>query len=233
MTDAPGRGPDSARRRRVVAALGAGGAAALLGACATTLPLRPVDRARAPRVGDTWRYAYRSGWKQDRPRMLDYAVVSITEQGIGDRLTLDGAANPWEDRLFVSGFALVPRPFPGLVVHDFSPYLEAFGPLVPGNYAVAMPREPFGSAWSVAARVLGVEQVITAVGSFAATRVQIDGARPFLSGMDDAADPVRIFAAAWYTPAVKRIVKFDFLTQALRLNPLTRDHYELASYRVG
>jgi len=233
MTDAPGRGPDSARRRRVVAALGAGGAAALLGACATTLPLRPVDRARAPRVGDTWRYAYRSEWKQDRPRMLDYAVVSITEQGIGDRLTLDGAANPWEDRLFVSGFALVPRPFPGLVVHDFSPYLEAFGPLVPGNYAVAMPREQFGSAWSVAARVLGVEQVITAVGSFDATRVQIDGARPFLSGMDDAADPVRIFAAAWYTPAVKRIVKFDFLTQALRLNPLTRDHYELASYRVG
>jgi hypothetical protein len=43
---------------------------------------------------------------------VDYAVVSITEQGIGDRLTLDGAATPWEDRLFASGFALVPRPFP-------------------------------------------------------------------------------------------------------------------------
>ena len=233
MTDAPGRGPVSARRRRLVAALGAGGAAALLGACATVLPPRPVDRARAPRVGDTWRYAYRSEWKQDPPRRVDYAVVSVTEQGIGDRLTLDGAASPWEDRLFVSGFALVPRPFPGLVVNDFSPYLEAFGPLVPGTFAVAMPPEQFGSAWWGTARVLGVEQVITAAGSFAATRVQIDGARPFLSGMDDAADPVRIFAVAWYAPAVKRIVKFDFLTQALRLNPLSRDHYELASYRLG
>lgn len=220
-------------RRRLLAALGAGAVAGLLGACATTLPPRPVDRSRAPRLGDTWRYAYRSAWKQDRLRMLDYAVVSVTEQGIGDRLTLDGAASPWEDRLFESGFALVPRAFPGLVVHDFAPYLEAFGPLVPGTYTVAMPREQFGSAWSVTARVLGVEQVITAAGSFAATRVQIDGGRPFLSGMDDAADPARIFAAAWYAPAVKRVVKFDFLTQALRLNPLTRDHYELASYRVG
>ena len=233
MTDAPGRGPVSARRRRIVAALGAGGAAALLGACATVLPPRPVDRARAPRVGDTWRYAYRSEWKQDRPRRVDYAVVSVTEQGIGDRLTLDGAASPWEDRLFVSGFALVPRPFPGLVVNDFSPYLEAFGPLVPGTFAVAMPPAQFGSAWWGTARVLGPEQVVTAAGSFAATRVQFDGSRPFLSGMDDAADPVRIYAAAWYASAVKRIIKFDFLTQALRLNPLTRDHYELASYRLG
>jgi hypothetical protein len=233
MIGTRGRGSVSARRRRLVAALGAGGAAALLGACATVLPPRPVDRARAPRIGDTWRYAYRSEWKQDPPRMVDYAVVSVTEQGIGDRLTLDGAANPWEDRLFGSGFALVPRPFPGLVVHDFSPYLEAFGPLVPGTFAVAMPPAQFGSAWWGTARVLGPEQVVTAAGSFAATRVQFDGSRPFLSGMDDAADPVRIYAAAWYASAVKRIIKFDFLTQALRLNPLSRDHYELVSYRLG
>jgi hypothetical protein len=223
----------SPERRRLVAALGAGALAGLLGACATTLPPRPVDRARAPRVGDSWRYAYRSEWKQDAPRRLDYAVVSITEQGIGDRLTLDGAATPWEDRLFTSGFALVPRPFPGLVVNDFSPYLDAFGPLVPGDFAVAMPPAQFGSAWSGTARVLGPEQLATAAGTLTATRVKFNGARPFLSGMDDAADPVQIYATAWFVPAVKRIVKFDFLTQAQRLNPLTRDHYELASYRLG
>jgi hypothetical protein len=51
--------------------------------------------------------------------------------------------------------------------------------------------------------------------------------------MDDAADPVQIYSTAWYAAAVKRIVRFDFLTQALRLNPLTRDHYELAAYRVA
>ena len=233
MNEASGRGSISAGRRRLVAALGAGGAAALLGACATALPPRPVDRARAPRIGDAWRYAYRSEWKQEPPRMVDYAVVSVTDQAIGDRLTLDGTASPWDDRPFGSGFALVARPFPGLVVRDFSPYLEAFGPLAPGVFAVAMPPEQFGTAWSGTARVLGVEQVITAAGAFAATRVQLYGGRPFLSGMDDAADPVQIYATAWYAPAVKRLVKFDFLTQALRLNPLARDHYELASYRLG
>jgi hypothetical protein len=220
-------------RRRLVGALGAGAVVGLLGACAATLPPRPVDRARAPRVGDTWRYAYRSAWKQDAPRMLDYAVVSVTEQGIGDRLTLDGAPNPADDRTFTSGFAFVPRIFPGLVVNDFAPYLEAFGPLAPGDYAVAMPPAQFGSAWTGTARVLGPEQVITAAGSFTATRVQFYGSRPFLSGMDDAADPVQIYSTAWYAAAVKRIVRFDFLTQALRLNPLTRDHYELAAYRVA
>jgi hypothetical protein len=219
-------------RRRLVGALGAGAVVGLLGACAATLPPRPVDRARAPRVGDTWRYAYRSAWKQDAPRMIDYAVVSVTDQGIGDRLTLDGAASPWDERLFNSGFALVERPFPGLVVRDFSPYLEAFGPPGPGTFTVAMPPAQFGTAWSGTASVVGTEQVITAAGSFAATRVQIYGSRPFI-GMDDTADPVQIFATAWYAPAVKRIIKLDFLSQAQRLNPLARDHYEIASYRIG
>jgi hypothetical protein len=233
MTDMLRPDPLSARRRRIVAALGALGAGGLLGACATALPPRPVDPARAPRVGDSWRYAYRSGWKQDPPRMLDCAVVSVTDQGIADRLTLDGAASPSDERTFGAGFALTPRVFPGLVVREFAPYAFAFGDLAPGVYAVSMPREQFGSAWSGTARVLGTEQVITAAGAFAATRVQFDGGRPFLSGMDDAADATRIFATAWYAPAVRRIVKLDFLSQAARLNPLVRDHYELATYRVG
>ena len=233
MADTTCREPISTRRRRVVAALGALGAGGLLGACATALPPRPVDRARAPRVGDSWRYAYRSGWKQDPPRMLDYTVVSVTDQGITDRLTIDGAASPTDERTFGSGFALTPRVFPGLVVQEFAPFVFAFGDLAPGVYAVAMPREQFGSAWSGTARVLGTEQVITAAGAFAATRVQFNGGRPFLSGMDDAADATQIFATAWYAAAVRRIVKLDFLSQAARLNPIVRDHYELVTYRVG
>jgi hypothetical protein len=219
------------RRRRALAALGALAAGAL-GACATALPPRPLDRARAPRVGETWRYAYRSAWKQDPPRMLDFTVVSVSERGVTDRLTIDGAAAPWHDGRFASGFALVERVLPGIVVQDFSPYFESFEPLVPGVFAVAMPPAQFGTAWSGTARVLGTEQVLTAAGRFAATRVQLDGSRPFI-GMDDAADPVRIFATAWYASAVKRIVKLDFLSQAQRLNPLARDHYELAAYRVS
>lgn len=165
--------------------------------------------------------------------MLDCTVVLVTDQAVTDRLTIDGAVSPSDERTFGSGFALTPRVFPGLVVQEFSPYVFAFGDLAPGIYAVSMPREQFGSAWSGTARVLGAEQVITAAGAFAATRVQLNGGRPFLSGMDDAADPVQIVATAWYAPAVRRIIKLDFLSQAARLNPLVRDHYELAAYRVG
>lgn len=233
MTDPFRPNSVSTQRRRLVAALGAISATAVLGACATALPPRPVDRARAPRVGDTWRYAYRSEWKQDRPRTLDYAIVAVTDQAIVDRLTIDGAATPSDDRTFGSGFALLERVFPGLIVQEFAPYAYAFGELPPGDYAVAMPPAQFGSAWSGTARVLGTEQVLTAAGRFAATRVQFNGNRPFLSGMDDAADPTQIYATAWYAPAVRRIIKLDFLSQAYRLNPLVRDHYELAAYRVG
>jgi hypothetical protein len=51
--------------------------------------------------------------------------------------------------------------------------------------------------------------------------------------MDDAADPVRIYATAWFAPAVKRLVRFSYMTEAQRLNPLVRDHLDLVSYRVG
>jgi hypothetical protein len=232
MNDSRREAPVSPSRRRALAALGALATGAL-GACATALPQRRVDPARAPRVNDTWRYAYRSEWKQDAPRMLDCTVVSVTAQAIADRLTIGGAASPWQDHQFASGFALIERAFPGIEVRDFAPYFESFEPLAPGVFAVAMPPAQFGSAWTGTARVLGPEQVITPAGRFSATRVQLDGGRPFLSGMDDAADPVRIFATAWYAPAAKRIVKLDFLSQAARLNPLARDHYELAAYRVA
>jgi hypothetical protein len=190
-----------------------------------------VDRGRAPRIGDTWRYAYRSQWKQVASRMLDVTVVSVTDQEIGDRLTAEGAPTPSVDERFTSQLAIVARTLPGLLVYEFSPYLEAFGP-VPAYGRVSVPPPTWGTTWTVNARVVGVEQVMVAAGSFAATRVEILGSRPYIQ-MDDAADPTWIFATAWFAPAVKRVVRFDYFTQAERLNPLTRDHCELVSYRLG
>jgi hypothetical protein len=232
MTDLPRRGSFSASRRNLLAAVGAGAITALIGGCATTLPpLRPVDRARAPRVGDAWRYGYRSEWKNVPPRTLDIAVVSVTDQGIGDRLTVDGAPTPWAEHLFTSQLTIVARPLSGVLVHEFSPYLEAFGP-VPAAGVVTVPPPDWGTAWSVTAQVRGSEQVNVPAGSFAATRVDIFGSRFFIQ-MDDAADPVRLYATAWFAAAVKRFVRFSYFTEAQRLNPLTRDHVELLSYRLG
>jgi hypothetical protein len=232
MTGLPRRGSVSASRRSLLAAAGAATLAALVGACATPLPpLRPVDRTRAPRVGDTWRYGYRSEWRNVPPRTLDVAVISVTDQGIGDRLTVDGAQSPWAEQLFTSQLAIVARALSGVLVHEFSPYLEAFGPL-PAAGVVTVPPPAWGTTWSVTAQVRGTEQVNVPAGSFAATRVDIFGSRFFVQ-MDDAADPVRIYATAWFAAAVKRFVRFSYLTEAFRLNPLTRDHIELLSYRIG
>jgi hypothetical protein len=232
MTDAFPRDPLSPPRRRLVAALGAAGLTALLGACATPLPPpRPLDRARAPRVGDAWRYAYRSERKNVAPHTVDVTVASVTGQGIGDRLTVDGAPGPSADQLFTSQSAIVARVLPGVLVHEFSPYLESFGPIPPQS-PVAVPPPDWGTAWSVGARVAGVEPILVPAGRFDATRVEIYGSRPFIQ-MDDAADPVWIYATAWFAPTVKRVVRFSYLTQAYRLNPLVRDHLELVSFRVG
>lgn len=232
MTDAFRPISVSPTRRRVVAALGALGAGALLGGCAmASLPPRPLDRSRAPRVGDTWRYAYRSEWKNVVAHTVDVRVVTVTDQAIGDRLTVDGAASPSADHHFSSRLEIVARALPGVLVHEFSPYLEAFGP-IPAQGAVAVPPPNWGTAWSVGARVAGVEQILVPAGRFDATRVEIFGSRPFIQ-MDDAADPVSIFGTAWFAPAVKRVVRFSYTTQAQRLNLLVRDHLELVSHRLS
>lgn len=232
MTDPSSGMPLSSIRRRLVGALGAGALGALAGACATPLPPpRPVDRARAPRIGDNWRYGYRSEWGNVAPRTLDVAVVSVTDQGIGDRLAVDGAQTPWAEQLFTSQFAIVARALSGVLVHEFSPYLEAFGP-VPLEGPVIVPPPAWGTSWTVTARLRGTEQVTVPAGSFAATRVEIFGSRFFIQ-MDDAADPVRLYATAWFAPAAKRVVRFSYFTQAQRLNPLVRDHIELLSFRVA
>jgi hypothetical protein len=229
MTPPSGFSPS---RRRILGALGA---AALGAGCVTPIaPPRPLDPSRAPRAGDRWIYAYRSDWANVPPRTLEVEVLSVSDKGIADRMNVQGDPAAFAERLFGSQLEIVALPLGGALIHEFSPYLEAFGPLPAGSFGVALPPSNWGTAWSGSARVAGAEQVIVPAGSFQATRVEILGARIFLAGqMDDAADPVRLFATAWFAPSVKRCVRFSFVTQAQRLNPLARDHLELASFRVG
>jgi hypothetical protein len=221
-------------RRRLIAAAGAGAAAALLAACGIPLPpLRPVDPARAPRVGDTWRYGYRSDWQNVAPRSFDVTVVSVADQGIVDRLALADQPAPFFDRLFTSQLEIAARPLAGVQLLEFSPYLEAFGPL-PAEGIVLVPQSSWGTRWTASARVRGAEQLSVAAGTFTTTRIDIFGWRPFIPGqMDDAIDPIQLYATAWLAAAPKRLVRFSLLTQAAQLNPLIRDHIELLSYRVG
>jgi hypothetical protein len=230
------REPLSPVRRKVLQGLGAGTLTALLGGCVTpALPPRPLDSARAPRVGDSWQYQYRSAWAQIPQRRLAYTVLAVGPEGVRDRLSVEGEAGPGSERLFGSAPEIVNRALPGLLVHEFSPYLLAFGEVPAGNpFAVAVPPETFGTTWTGSARVTGSERVAVAAGTFDATRVDISATRLYIRGqMDDAEDPVWLYATAWFAPAAKRLVRFVYRTQAAQLNYLYQDFYELASYRLG
>jgi hypothetical protein len=219
-------------RRRILAALGA---TALLGGCVTPLaPPRPLDAARAPRAGSRWIYGYRSDWANVAPRTLEVELLAVSEQTISDRVGVQGDPAASAERQFGSQLAIVATPLGGALIHEFSPYLEAFGSLPPGEFAIALPPAAWGTAWAGSARLAGTERVIVPAGAFDAARIEILGSRMFLRGqMDDAIDPVRLFATAWFAPSVRRCVRFSFVTQAARLNPLARDHLELASFKLA
>lgn len=223
-------------RRRVIAGLGAGAVAALVGGCAgTTLAPRTVDAGLAPKVGASWTYGYRSDWSQIAPRTLIYTVIAVNEQGIQDRLAQQGAPGSGGERLFTSAWEIADRPLTQLMVHEFSPYLLAFNDVPIGErVTVTMPPANWGTTWTTTARAVGTERVSVPAGTFDAMRIEILGTRLFISGqMDPNSDAVRLYATAWLAPAVKRTVRFSFQTQAAALNLLSRDHFELQSFRAG
>jgi len=222
-------------RRRVICGLGAGALAALLGGCTgIALAPRALDASRAPKVGAKWTYRYRSDWSAVAPRTLTYTVIAVDSQGIQDRLAQPDAPGSGGDRLFTSAWEVAARPLTNLMVHEFSPYLLAFGDVPIGERInVTMPPVGWGTTWTTTARAVGNEKVTVPAGTFDAMRVEILGTRLFVSGqMDDTADPVRLYATAWLAPAVQRSVRFTFQTQAARLNLLSRDHYDLQGYQA-
>jgi hypothetical protein len=231
-TEEPPRNPG---RRSAIAGIGAGALAALLGGCVgATLAPRALDTERAPRVGASWIYGYRSGWSQIAPRTLVYTVTVVNGQGVQDRLTQQGDPNSGGERLFTSIWEIASRPLTNLMVHEFSPYLLAFGDVPTGErVSVSMPPVEWGTTWTTTARAVGSESVSVPAGTFNALRVEILGTRLFLGGqMDPAAAAVRLYATAWLAPAVKRTVRFTFQTQAAQLNLLARDYYELQSFKA-
>ncbi len=223
-------------RRRALQGLGAGALGALFGGCAPLpqLPPRPLDRALAPRVGDTWRYQFTSAWRNVPPRMLEVRVTEVTDAGVRDRLSAE-RDSAGDERQFDSGLVIAARPLSGLLVHEFSPYQTAFGGLpAGGSFPVALPQPSWGTQWTTTATLRGTERLTLPAGSFDTARVDILGTRLFIRGqMDDAIDPVRLYSTVWYAPAAKRVVQATRQTQAAGLNILERDQYQLVWQRLG
>lgn len=224
-------------RRRALGGLGAGALGALFGGCATVprAPPRPLDRALAPRVGESWRYQYTSAIRNVPPRVLEVRVTEVSGMEVRDRLSADGDA-AGDERRFGSALELAARPVSGLVVHEFSPYLLAFGgfPAGAGSFAATVPPSSWGTQWTATATLRGPERITVPAGSFDALRVDLSASRLFIRGqMDDAMDPVWLDATAWYAPAAKRVVQLAHFTQGWGRNFLARDQYQLVAHRPG
>ena len=234
--------PVSAHRRTLLGALGAGALGAWLGGCATPPqpPLRPVDAATAPRVGDTWQYAFRSVFRSPAARTLEIRVLEVRSGDVRDRITAEGEAET-EDHSFTSAFEMVERPVgterrlvdrvvSRLRVVEFSPYLQAFGPL-PSGGPVVIPLPAVGPPFTGYARARGSERVSVPAGNFDAIRVEYDITRTPTVTMRQYFDPVFTRGTVWYAPGVKRPVRWTVLTRAGALNVLANDTYELLAYR--
>lgn len=236
--------PEPARRRRVLGALGAGALGAWFGGCASPpLPaLRPVDPARAPRVGDTWQYAFRSVFRAPAPRTLEVRLLEVRSEDLRDRIAAEGEAET-EDHTFTSALEMVERPVgaerrlvdrivPRLTVIEFAPYLQAFGAL-PKDGPMVIPLPAFGPAFTGRARRRGNERLTVPAGTFDAVRMDYDASRTPSVTMRQRFDPAFTFASVWYVPAVKRPVRWTVVTRAAERNILVDDTYELVSYRVA
>lgn len=223
----------SAHRRELLGALGAGALGAWLGGCATppTLPPRPVDRATAPRVGDTWLYQYTSVFRSVPPRTLEVRMLEVGPAGLRDRIAVEGASGS-EDHLFTSALELVERPLAGIAFFEFSPYLAAFGAL-PAAGAVAAPTPNWGAPFTGRARLHGSERVTVPGGSFEAVRMEVEISRTPGGTLQPRIDPAFTLATVWYAAAVKRAVQWHLTTRAGALNVLVDDTYRLASYHPG
>ena len=238
----PSPEPVSTQRRQLIGALGAGALGAWLGGCAAPPPLppRPIDSAAAPRVGDTWRYEFRSVFRVPAARTLEVRVLEVRPEGVRDQIVAVGEPDE-DEHSFDSSLEMVERPLLAdrplperllrrLTVVEFSPYLQSFGAL-PEEGSVASPKPAWGNPFTGRARLRGSERVSVPAGSFDAVRMEYELSRPFVVTMRPQIDPVFILASVWYAPAVKRPARWTVVTRAGARNILVDDTYELAAYR--
>ena len=240
----PSVGPVLTQRRQLIGALGATALGAWLGGCATPPspppPLRPIDAAKAPRVGDLWRYEFRSVFRVPAARLLEVRVLAVGSGNVHDRLATVKEPEV-DEHAFDSSLEMVERPLAvdrslvqrflrRLTVFEFSPYLQAFGPL-PDEGSVATPTPAFGGPFTGRARLRGAEQVNLPAGSFDAVRMDYEVSRPTTVTMRPEVDPAFILATVWYAAAMKRPVRWTVVARASDRNILVDDTYELATYR--
>ena len=188
---------------------------------------RPTRADTLPHVGDTWRYRV-----QDQFRIGDLFLTAKV-----DEVLADGVAESWsttsDAKLRTTVVKLEPgfNALPGwtLTPPEFSPYLLAAGRLRSGEPIPDQSLRVENSSVPLHARHEGEEDVVVAAGRFRAVKLALRGQTVSRGVGRNSA--VSIEQIVWYSPQVKRTVKF---TVALKVGGELRESttFELMEYTL-
>jgi hypothetical protein len=209
---------------------------------ASTAPASVTSATRMPQDGDSWTYRLsyprlRGQWGQpDRPPAIHVVTIGEAKEGrIVDLLAVDGGTQAPTSHS--SEAYLAPQ---GVSV--FSPYLIAFRDLPPVGSLGSITRldAPCSGQYScrASARVIGRERISVPAGQFNAVKILVEQQwTPFnvvstlgSAGADMTGGRTLI---AWYSPQVKRVVKYSSRLVAGNIPPMDANFdLELVSYQV-
>jgi uncharacterized caspase-like protein len=179
-----------------------------------------------PRVGDTWRYRV-----QDQFMLGDVFVTATI-----DDVTETGVAQTWtttSDAKVRSTFVpLRPgfHPLPGwdLTAPEFAPYLQAAGPLRPGQRIGDQQRRIEQVDVPLKVSVAGEEDVVVQAGRFRAIKLVLTGQA---RGRSAGRGPISTEYIVWYVPEVKRTVKYSVATKVAGMAQ-EATQFELIEYKL-
>jgi hypothetical protein len=194
---------------------------------ALSVPVSPVASAGdlMPRVGDTWRYRV-----TDRFRFGDLFVTArvdaVGPESVAETWTTTVDAKVRTTRVSLRpGFNALPDW--GAAPPEFAPYLQAadlpgglsaaVGPLRRAVDAVSIPLQ---AEWQAD------EDVVVAAGRFRARKLVLHGRSGARAG-----GPITTEHRVWYAPDVRRIVRYEVLSQAGR-SVREATVFELTEYKL-
>jgi len=158
-----------------------------------------------PHAGDTWRYRV-----QDQFRLGDLYVTArvneVTAEGVAETWTTTSDAKVRTSLTsHAPGFNVLPDWT--LAPPEFAPYLQATGPLRPGQRIPEQQRRIDQVVVPMRVSVEGEEDITVVAGRYRAVKVVLRGRAEGQARGSSKAAPVLTEQVVWYAPEVKRIVK--------------------------
>ena len=187
----------------------------------------PVQRPQV-HAGDAWTYRYTIYVPTNRTTLVDSKVTYADDRVI--HLVADDIAGVKDtDLTYTSEWNLVAsrrtgiyEPHSGMLKFPMRP-----GDRWPSRYKITFPREDYSTVQDRIARVEGWEDVQVPAGRFRALKVVAEGS----SRRSDRPLPGTVREVMWYSPEVKRYVKWTYEAGSPR--SVNRSfEYELVDYRL-